>query len=664
MTGTDASSETRRRWAAFLILFGLYLTVRGYRSFEGDQAYRFPIFRHAQDVRLFAVDPFVRAFDHFNPHRGYFALLDAAARPAGLAAGLMLVYGLTFALTCYGLDRLAWAVWPGEGGRVGLTAAGLVLVAQAGNIGTNHLFEPILLDRLIAFGLGWVGLSAAVGSPRRGGWVSAAAVGLAGLIHPSVGLQLAMLFGAGWVAWTVFGLNDGSSRARNAAVVFAIGLAALPGALLNLRHSNLILDGLSAEQIRLLCAELQSPQHMLPHLWRFPQWLAWGCYPLLALLTLATARGEAVAPEPARRRIVVLLGVLLVGLGGAWFGIETVGHLRLTLFQPFRMATVARGLCLVLVAGHVVRLWRRETAGDRLRAVLIAVGLAGDRMLVVVSLFEATMVAFDAARRRQMTVAPAVRIAGFGVLAAGVVFLSRHDTESGHVPVAAAAAATFALNPLVQRRSWAWSRRRAAFRLAAAWAVPVAALGANLIPDEGLTPRAKALRQTLVRRCRFAEVPVDDVERLAVWCRSHTPDGAVFIGPPGPKTFRLWSARNLAFNRAGSPYAAAGLADWAGRFADHVGVTGPPEDLVSAYLRDRHGLERRFDALSPDGLASLARRQGAEYVFARASAAPEGGADAPLTLLHAEGRYAVYRVEPAPRPDGRLAGAERVAPRE
>ena len=49
---------------------------------------------------------------------------------------------------------------------------------------------------------------------------------------------------------------------------------------------------------------------------------------------------------------MILLGVNLVGLALAWFGVERLRNLRLTLFQPFRMATVARGLCLVLVAGH------------------------------------------------------------------------------------------------------------------------------------------------------------------------------------------------------------------------------------------------------------------------------------------------------------------------
>jgi hypothetical protein len=108
---------------------------------------------------------------------------------------------------------------------------------------------------------------------------------------------------------------------------------------------------------------------------------------------------------------------------------------------------------------------------------------------------------------------------------------------------------------------------------------------------------------------------------------------------------RSSSGRNLAFNRAASPYAAAGLADWAGRFADHVGISGPPEALVAAYLRDRHSLERRYDDLGPAGWSSLARRQGASYVVAPApTASRQDEPAAGLHLLHVERRVAVYRV--------------------
>ena len=117
-----------------------------------------------------------------------------------------------------------------------------------------------------------------------------------------------------------------------------------------------------------------------------------------------------------------------------------------------------------------------------------------------------------------------------------------------------------------------------------AWAVPVLALVAGLMPAE-----RSPLGRILVARCRFLEVPVDDVERLAAWCRENTPRSAMFVGPPGPKTFRLWSRRSLAFNRAGSPYHAAGLADWFARFQDHVDVHSPRPPSSATTCRDEPG---------------------------------------------------------------------------
>jgi hypothetical protein len=175
------------------------------------------------------------------------------------------------------------------------------------------------------------------------------------------------------------------------------------------------------------------------------------------------------------------------------------------------------------------------------------------------------------------------------------------------------------------------------------WSAPLVALAVVFDPASVAGhPRSWAL--PLLERCRFAAVPTDDVERLAVWCRDHTPGSARFVGPPGPKTFRLWSLRSVAFNRAASPYHARGLADWSTRFRDHVGFSGTNADLVRAYLSDRHGLERRYQEMSDADRAALAVRQGATHVIAAAPGRGDRPADGPLELLHAEGRYAVYRV--------------------
>ena len=104
---------------------------------------------------------------------------------------------------------------------------------------------------------------------------------------------------------------------------------------------------------------------MLPHLWRMPQWLACGSY--LALAALAVCSKCSVAGRAGRRRasdapsrstgprrgvrLIASLAVILAGLGVAWYAIEVLHSVRVTVFQPFRMATVARGIALVFVAG-------------------------------------------------------------------------------------------------------------------------------------------------------------------------------------------------------------------------------------------------------------------------------------------------------------------------
>lgn len=633
------------RWLAYVLIFGLFLTLRGYHSRDGDQAYRLPLLLHQQDARLFTDDPFVRAFDAFNPHRGYLTLLNLASRPLGLSTGLAALFGLTFALTCLGLDRLARAVWPEAGPNVGIVAVVLVLIAKAGNVGTNHLFEAMLLDRLIGFALGWLALAVAVENPGQGWRAAAPLLGLAMLIHPSVGLQLAMLLGAGWVGWAFWSTRTGVSKGMALRGLAALGLAVGPGLLMNLGQGSKLFAGLPTEDFRLLSVELQGPQHMLPHLWRTPQWLAWSCYIVLALLAFLQSQrskgtNQTTTSAPAARfRLATLLGINLLGLAFAWVAVEGLQDLRATLFQPFRMATVFRGLALVALSGHLLELWRRGTLADRGRATLLTVGLAGDWAFVVASLVEVACAALE-----RSPVRPSVRLALAGAgLGWGLIFLSRHDTESGHLPLLAALATLTVLTLVFRGRSLAWNRRRIVWALAGSWTVPLLALGAT-----GEAMRGQAWATSLVDRCRFAAVPVDDVERLAVWCRDHTPRSARFIGPPGPKTFRLWSLRSLAFNRAASPYHAEGLADWSARFRDHVGFDGPDSKFVRAYLTDRHGLERRYQAMSDAERARLAARQGASHIVA---AAPSGRAtmasDGPLELLHVEGRYAVYRVRPS-----------------
>ncbi|HEV3166664.1 MAG TPA: hypothetical protein VGZ22_21745, partial [Isosphaeraceae bacterium] len=432
------------RWAVFAVLLGVYLSVHGYQSFEVDQAYRLPLLLHRQDASLYANDPFVRAFDTFNPHIGYVALLDVISRLVGLSAALAGLYFVMFGVAAAGIDRLARSVWPAAGSRVGFVAMGLVLLARAGNIGTNHLFESMLLDRGMAFALGWVALGSVVDRPDRGGWLAALAIGLAGLIHPSVGMQLAMLLAATWVVWGFLRTRTGVEPKRAVVGIGWIVVAMIPCVWLHAGQQGRLLEGLPAEEFRLLSVFVQSPQHMLPHLWLTPQWLAWACYPILAVLALWDRGEVGKGSWPAARvRLAAILAVNLVGLAAAWFAIEEVHNLRVTVFQPFRMATVLRGLALIPLAGRVLMLWQRGDRLSRVRATLLAVGLTGDWSLVVVTAVELTMVATSGV--------PAGSLVSMAVLAGSLVFLSRHDTESGHWRLLAGLGVILAYDGLMRR---------------------------------------------------------------------------------------------------------------------------------------------------------------------------------------------------------------------
>lgn len=353
------------RWLVYAILLGVYLTCRGYHSFDGDQAYRLPLLLHRQDPQLYSDDPFVKAFDEFNPHRGSLAILDLATRPLGLAAGLFVVFVLTFGITCCAIDRLARGIWPELGPSAGLVAIGLLLAAKAGNIGTNHIFEAMVLDRQIAFALGWLAIAQQVIQPDRGRLLVMAAIAIATLVHPSAGLQLALVLVGSTTAWWMLGRRGAVSIRDVVRTYLGMVLAVVPGIMANLASGPGLIGDMPQNEFWLLSIELQSPQHMLPHLWRMPQWLGFASYFALAGLTVcskqvlpqvaAIARDQSTSSAlgwpSSRWRLLVSFGVIAVSLALSWFAIERLHSVQVTVFQPFRMATVARGIAPFSSAG-------------------------------------------------------------------------------------------------------------------------------------------------------------------------------------------------------------------------------------------------------------------------------------------------------------------------
>ncbi len=616
--------ESRRAsfpaWAGALVLLGLSVSFQGYRSRDGDQAYRLPILLHMQDQSLYKHDSFVRAFDFFNPHQGYLRLLKAASWTMGLSVALFVLYVITYLVMYVGARLLTTSIWPGFANRwIPAMCVALVLASKAGNIGTNHLFETMLLDRQMAFALGWCIFGVFVGLPRLAVLVVPILSFLACVIHPSLGLQIGLLVLGCWFFGLLFGERLGFER-RTCGMGVLCCLAALAPSLAALpSQSARLFEGMDVHDYVLISAWIQSPQHMLPSLWRTPQWLAGLGYIVLAVLTLGESFAHRISTTSQVKRFTLLFALILIGLGASWYAIEILEMPSAILFQPFRMATVVRGLALVLIAGRIVHLLESGGVWERGRAFLLIAGLTGDWSFVVAASVE---LAWSLGMRLPPRTLHLAKAASALTFVFGVWRLSRHDTESGHWRLLAAVVCAVVVQiawPFVRRR---FERRResadpsisrgsrVALVLFLCWAAPLIGW---------LVPRLEVLEysswggrfvEACVSQWRFDERPRDDTERLALWCRDYTPRDAVFIGPPGQKTFRLWSKRSLAFNRAGSPYHAEALADWFNRFKDHVGFDGSSREFAQAYLRDRQKLERQYDLLNDQKLHDLAKRQG------------------------------------------------------
>ena len=571
------TGTSRPWWYVCALFLGLYLSVRGYHSLDGDQTYRLPLLLHRQEPSLYEDDPFVRRLDAFNPHRGSLIVLDAVTRPLGLSAGLFLLFILTFLLTCRAVERLAREVWPESGPKVGWVAVGLLLAAKAGNIGTNHLFEAMVLDRLIAFALGWQALAHAV-MQSGGTLVAASARDRTGHLDSSVRSASSSRWywqRAGSVGRCSAGTMDVRARVASKEPV-ALTLAVLPGLAINLPRETSLSGDLPGDVFWLLSVELQSPQHMLPHLWRMPQWLSWSCYLVLAV---APTR-----PFPGCAGMDLRGAAGFLATGSSPPGCLAGNHPGRTRHRvvchrgdapgsgddlpAFPDGDAGQGNCPDPRRGTPDRCsGNRPGRSGSTRAILLATGFFGDWLLVVVTAAELTVSALEA------SVSP-----GEPILEerpgrprssgdrAGLNFLLHHDTESGNRPLLIALVVGLAVEITARWRGrdrtgltwsrlrtrevgrlWSW-RRRGSYPSLRCWR---RSLRWTILA-------ATSVLMGLIDRCRFLPVPVDDIERLALWCREHTPGTARFIGPPGPKTFRLWARRSVAFNRAASPVSRRG----------------------------------------------------------------------------------------------------------
>ena len=397
----------------------------------------------------------------------------------------------------------------------------------------------------------------------------------------------------------------------------ASGLAWIPGIWLNLAESGQVLEGLPAD-------DLPAPER------RASRAAAHAAAPLAAspmagvgMLSRAGGRGSvATVPRPHAPRLGAGWWSCSASTSRAWrwrgTAVERLHHLRLTLFQPFRMATIARGLCLVLVSGH----WSAPLAqgiGQRVaRAVLLAVGLAGDWTLVVVTAFELVCGADGMANSASEPDSSRPGRRGFPCWAMACYFLSRHDTESGHLPLLVALIVTPILcrSDASGRSPTGLPPARAADRVCVGRAHAGVA-GERRSGDSGLARFLVARASS--ERCRFAEVPPDDVERLAVWCRTHPPARCPVHRAARSEDVPALVAPEPGVQPGGEPLPRRGLADWSRGSATTSGFEGSPRSSSGPTSQTATASRGAMTHSIPDARAALAVRQGAQYVIGPAS---------------------------------------------
>lgn len=125
--------------------------------------------------------------------------------------------------------------------------------------------------------------------------------------------------------------------------------------------------------------------------------------------------------------------------------------------------------------------------------------------------------------------------------------------------------------------------------------------------------------------------PEADADRAYAWIREHTPADAVVASPPWLKESFYLSERA----QVGSLFAVVNdrLPEWRARTEILIGP-------LSAYVtRDRSAMQRHFDHLAVEDIATMRRRYGATLLLTRGSYA--------LPRLHREGEYSVYDLGPA-----------------
>jgi hypothetical protein len=415
------------------------------------------------------------------------------------------------------------------------------------------------------------------GGPR---WAAAACFALAGLFH----LNYALVALAFWPLTMVFDAWRGRATrgavVRGAAGLGVILIAALPNLVPAARVALAHVPKLPLNEFVDLYVHLRHPHHYDPLSWPMALWLSF-VWPIpLAVVAYRRAKGSELGSREAELSRAAFVFLFIGGLLLIAFCFAGVVYVAEPLIQMslFRFSIYPKLLSCVGAAAFVLDPGMMARRAVR-RALIALPGLAA---LVVM----------------------AIRWGRAGSSAGQFV-----ETNLAALLVFVALLATGIAYVCLERRAPA-GRAHFPIPFAVCLAPSMVLLLALFHPWLGLQIALQ-----------------DDADRqyleLCAWARDHTPKDAVFIVPPNEQLFRYHARRAIVVNFKNVPQLSSEMREWKQRL--EAILDQPLAALPKRFDKAHAAIAVRYDGLSGEHLAAVARQYGARYLVT-ARALPGRGA--------------------------------------
>jgi len=570
MHSPQSSVKVATAWLEAVWLTATVWLLRGYIWPWLSPAEVSPL-QAALDPTLFRHDFFVQESLRFTPRFYYNALILLPAR-AGLP--LAATFAIWQLLALGGLIAGVRQI----GRALGLDAAAQgvlvlwTLYVGVGELGMVFLYDQGPVPAVWAGAIAVWGIAAAL--RERWKWAY-------GCFGAAALLQFLVGFYAGLLLLPMLLRPRDWRRALPAVTLWGIGLALV---YVPYRISEAADPRLTGSSFVELYALFRHPHHLVPTKWGLPAWVQAGLFYLGGLW--CCMRLELPRPMLGRRWLAIMLVAMTALLAVNYLGVEVWPTPLAAVLQPARCTPFVQLAMLAVLAGVVQARW---TKGDCVGSVLLALAPLSPFpgflfMLAAILLFGSDVPSWW----RLALLAAATFFAFHG----GVGFTAPRTAIYGRT---AGTAAALLVTPWL-------ARSLPRLSIAAGISCAVATVGA-------ITSQSPVWPRTWGAHFAVDAAPFDAVGRLGARFAVTAPKNACVLVPPGGDTwtFKLYSRRAVVVDEKNFPFTARGIVEWKRRMEEVLGQSlRPGLDVVAVWQQS-----------SPDRLAAVAHRYGAQYLLTR-----------------------------------------------